>query len=121
MISRLAKERCQPCTIGSRPLPPEEVSRLLGLVTRWNKQSVDNMDRIWREFYFHDFREGFNFAYKVAALAERENHHPSILIEWGQVTVSWWTHKVNGLHMNDFIMAAKTDMLATPPAPEQSA
>jgi 4a-hydroxytetrahydrobiopterin dehydratase len=46
-------------------------------------------------------------------LAGRENHHPSLLIEWGKATVNWWTHKANGLHPNDFIMAAKTDLVAS--------
>ena len=50
---------------------------------------------------------------QIGLLAERENHHPSLLIEWGKLTVSWWTQKANGLHPNDFIMAAKTDLIAT--------
>ena len=46
---------------------------------------------------------------KVTDISEKENHHPSILLEWGKVTVRWWTHKIKGLHENDFIMSAKTD------------
>ena len=49
-------------------------------------------------------------------LAEAEGHHPALLTEWGRVTVTWWTHKIRGLHRNDFIMAAKTEMLAIGPA-----
>lgn len=109
----LSRQRCQPCQLGSRPLPHEDVTRLLSTVPRWKKLSVDNMERIQREYHFKDFRSGFDFAYKLAALSERENHHPTLFIEWGQVTVTWWTHKVNGLHLNDFIMAAKTDLLAS--------
>lgn len=51
------------------------------------------------------------FTQKIAVLAEDENHHPAILTEWGKVTVLWWSHKINGLHVNDFIMAAKTDLI----------
>ena len=51
------------------------------------------------------------FTNRVGALAEREGHHPALLTEWGRVTVTWWTHKIRGLHRNDFIMAAKTDAL----------
>jgi 4a-hydroxytetrahydrobiopterin dehydratase len=51
---------------------------------------------------------------QVGQIAEEEGHHPSILTEWGRVTVTWWTHKIKGLHRNDFIMAAKTDRLLTP-------
>jgi len=50
---------------------------------------------------------------RVGALAEAEGHHPALLTEWGRVTVTWWTHKIRGLHRNDFIMAAKTDGLVT--------
>jgi 4a-hydroxytetrahydrobiopterin dehydratase len=49
---------------------------------------------------------------RVGELAEEEGHHPALLTEWGRVTVSWWTHKIRGLHRNDYIMAAKTDVLA---------
>jgi 4a-hydroxytetrahydrobiopterin dehydratase len=45
---------------------------------------------------------------------ELEDHHPLIITEWGRVTVQWWTHKIHGLHQNDFIMAAKTDVLSKP-------
>ena len=51
------------------------------------------------------------FTNQVGELAEQEDHHPSILTEWGRVTVTWWTHAVSGLHVNDFISAAKTDQL----------
>ena len=50
---------------------------------------------------------------KVVELAEEEDHHPAILLEWGRVEVTWWTHKIGGLHKNDFIAAAKTDLLNT--------
>ena len=56
-----------------------------------------------------NFFQALNFTNQVGALAEEEGHHPAILTEWGQVTVTWWTHKIKGLHSNDFIMAAKTD------------
>jgi len=47
----------------------------------------------------------------VGEIAEAEDHHPLVVTEWGRVTVQWWTHKIGGLHQNDFIMAAKTDRL----------
>jgi len=54
-----------------------------------------------------------DFTNQVAKIANDEDHHPAILTEWGKVTVTWWTHKIRGLHLNDFIMAAKTDQLAS--------
>ena len=58
-----------------------------------------------------NYEECVNFANKIADLAEKEDHHPEILIEWGKVTVTWWSHKIKGLHKNDFIAAAKTDQI----------
>ena len=65
-----------------------------------------------RVFTFSDFAQALAFTNKVGALAEEAGHHPAILTEWGKVTVTWWTHKIGGLHRNDFIMAARTDHAA---------
>ena len=70
------------------------------------------MPRLVRTFTLPNFRAALAFTQRVGELAEEEGHHPAILTEWGKVTVSWWTHKIKGLHKNDFIMAAKTDALA---------
>jgi 4a-hydroxytetrahydrobiopterin dehydratase len=67
--------------------------------------------RLERTFKFKDFAQALAFTNKVGELAESEGHHPAILTEWGKVTVAWWTHKIKGLHQNDFAMAAKTDRL----------
>ena len=60
----------------------------------------------------HDFDEALAFTKQVAKLADKENHHPDLLTGWGKVRATWWTHKIKGLSMNDFIMAAKTDRLS---------
>lgn len=91
---------------------PEDSNRLLASVPRWNKVLADGMEQIRREFYFPDFKEAAAFTHKIGLIAERENHHPSLILEWGKVVVTWGTHKANGLHQNDFIMAAKTDLIA---------
>jgi 4a-hydroxytetrahydrobiopterin dehydratase len=108
----LSRQHCSPCQLGTRAMLPADVSVHLSKVPRWKKVTTDNMDRIQREYHFKDFRAAADFVYKLAALADREDHHPAVAIEWGQVTVTWWTHRANGLHTNDFIMAAKTDLLA---------
>ena len=64
-----------------------------------------------RVFKFNNYQESLEFTKKVAALADQEDHHPAILLEWGKVEVTWWTHKIGGLHKYDFIAAAKTDTL----------
>ncbi|MEX1198026.1 MAG: 4a-hydroxytetrahydrobiopterin dehydratase [Pseudohongiellaceae bacterium] len=109
----LAQRHCEPCSLGGKPLSPEESNRLLTGIPRWKKvRNDEGIEQLHRAFHFRDFKEAFNFAYKVAAMAEREDHHPALLVEWGQATVTWWTHKIGGLHENDFIMAAKTDRVA---------
>jgi len=62
-----------------------------------------------------EFCAALDFTNTVGGLAEEEGHHPAILTEYGKVTVVWWTHKIKGLHRNDFIMAAKTDQIAIEP------
>jgi 4a-hydroxytetrahydrobiopterin dehydratase len=87
-----------------------EINKLHPQVPDWAIQH-DGIKRLEREFKFRNFAEALLFTNKVGRLAETEDHHPSLLTEWGRVTVTWWTHKIKGLHRNDFIMAAKTDRL----------
>jgi 4a-hydroxytetrahydrobiopterin dehydratase len=74
----------------------------------------DGIQRLERVFTTKDFVEALSFTNRIGALAEDEGHHPAILTEWGRVTVTLWTHKIHGLHRNDFIMAAKIDALLNP-------
>jgi len=112
MSSALYEQHCEPCMLGSRPMSADESNRLLASVPRWKKVSREGIEQLRREFHFRDFKEALDFSLKIGLLAERESHHPTLLTEWGKVTVSWWTHKADGLHNNDFVMAAKTDLIA---------
>ena len=69
------------------------------------------MRNLERVFKWKNFVQALAFTNRVGELAEEEGHHPALLTEWGKVTVTWWTHKIKGLHRNDFIMAARTDQL----------
>jgi 4a-hydroxytetrahydrobiopterin dehydratase len=89
----------------------EEINQFMPQLPEWNIKKVLEMDRLERTYYFKDFKEALAFTHRVGDLAEQENHHPAILTEWGKVTVSWWTHKIKGLHINDFVMAMRTDTL----------
>ncbi len=80
-------------------------------VPDWALTEEGGVPRLERAFRFKDFARALAFTDRVGALAEAEGHHPRIVTEWGRVTVAWWTHKIRGLHRNDFIMAAKTDAL----------
>jgi 4a-hydroxytetrahydrobiopterin dehydratase len=110
-MTALARERCVACRPDAPRLAPAEVARLRADVPDWRVVERDGIARLERTFRFPDFAAALAFTNRVGALAEAEGHHPALLTEWGQVTVTWWTHAIQGLHRNDFIMAAKTDGL----------
>ena len=88
-----------------------EIAEVKPQVSEWELVDVDGIKRLQRVFKLKDFAQALNFANRIGEIAEQENHHPMLIVEWGKVTVQWWTHVVKGLHKNDFIMAAKTDEL----------
>jgi len=110
---QLAETRCTACRAGEPTVTSEEIATLRPQVESWFIVDRDGIKRLERAFKFKDFAEALSFTNKIGRIAEEEGHHPSILTEWGKVTVTWWTHKIKGLHHNDFIMAAKTDLLLT--------
>jgi len=110
-MSMLSAERCVACRRDSPRVTEVEIAELRREVSAWQLVERDGIPRLERLFRFPSFADALAFANRVGALAEEEGHHPALLTEWGQVTVTWWTHKIRGLHRNDFIMAAKTDAL----------
>lgn len=110
-MTDLKSKSCEACRAGA-PLATEQQTReYMTQLPDWKIIEIDGIKRLQRGFKFNDFSEALAFANEVGAIAEEEGHHPAILTEWGKVTVSWWTHKIKGLHANDFVMAAKTDSL----------
>lgn len=108
----LTQERCLPCEGNSPPITEAEIRQLKPKVPHWNVKIQDGQLLLERQFSFPDFKQALAFTNRVGEQAEAEGHHPALLTEWGKVTVSWWTHAIGGLHKNDFIMAAKTDVVA---------
>lgn len=108
----LINERCVACRRDAPRVTEAEIAELKPQIPDWELIERDGIPRLERTFTFPDFRSALEFTNRVGALAEEEGHHPALLTEWGRVRVSWWTHKIRGLHRNDFIMAAKTDHLA---------
>jgi 4a-hydroxytetrahydrobiopterin dehydratase len=106
----LSAERCVSCRPDSPVVSEAEERELLPRIPDWDIIEVNSIERLRRVFRLRDWMQAVEFARVVAGEAEAENHHPSILIEWGKVTVTWWTHAIKGLHRNDFIMAARTDL-----------
>ncbi len=100
-----------PLQANSTALNAPEIQKLFAELASWELISADGEDRLQKKFQFKNFGQALAFTDQVGALAEKENHHPAMLTEWGLVTVTWWTHKVHGLHLNDFVMAARTDEL----------
>ena len=108
-MENLAGKKCVPCRGGEPTLTDAEIENLKSFVSLWQIKDVDGVKRLERVFKLKNFTEALEFTNKIGAIAEAEDHHPLIVTEWGRVTVQWWTHKIRGLHNNDFIMAAKTN------------
>ena len=90
-------------------LTEEEIKEYKSQIPDWEIVEENGVKRLRRTYKFRNFREALAFTNKIGELAEEQDHHPQIITEWGKVTLSWWTHVVDGLHLNDFIMAAKSD------------
>ena len=111
MNENLLKGSCEACRIDAPKVTNSEIESLMPQIPSWSILENDDIKKLVCSFAFLDYDQTVNFANSVTKLAEEEDHHPEIIIEWGRVTVSWWSHKIKGLHMNDFICAAKTDEL----------
>jgi 4a-hydroxytetrahydrobiopterin dehydratase len=110
-MTTLVESTCIPCRGGEPTVTDEDVKALAPQAPDWQVVERDGVKRLERAFKFKNFAQALQFTDRVGQLAEAEGHHPTIVTEWGRVTVTWWTHKIKGLHRNDFIMAAKTDQL----------
>jgi 4a-hydroxytetrahydrobiopterin dehydratase len=105
----LTAKTCTPCRGGVPPLAPDEAKRYLAEAPGWTLSHTAT--RIERKFEFKNFAQALEFANNIGAIAEREGHHPDICFGWGYCAVVFYTHKIKGLHENDFIMAAKVNEL----------
>jgi 4a-hydroxytetrahydrobiopterin dehydratase len=110
-MNQLTNKTCVACRVGAPLATEEEINEFMQQLPHWSIVEENEVKRLKRVFTVNNFKDAVAFTQKVAVLSEDENHHPSILTEWGKITVCWWSHKIKGLHVNDFIMAAKTDQL----------
>lgn len=107
MRDKLVSRKCKPCEVGAKPLKGEQVAeqaRELG-----GKWRIIEDHHLEKDFRFKDFKEALAFVNRVGEIAEQEGHHPEICFTWGKARLKIWTHKVDGLTENDFILAAKAD------------
>jgi 4a-hydroxytetrahydrobiopterin dehydratase len=110
-LNRLEEGSCEACRMDAPMVSPDEMPGLLNALDGWELKQPEGVQQLEKAFSFPSFAAAMEFANRVGNAAETENHHPAMLLEWGKATVTWWSHKIGGLHMNDFIMAAKTDQL----------
>lgn len=108
-MSELTKKKCIPCRGGIPPLKGKDLQDIYEKLG--NGWQVIGGHHLEKEFSFKNFREALVFTNKVGELAEAEGHHPDILLAWGKVKITLWTHKIDGLTESDFILAAKADIL----------
>ena len=110
-MENLTSQKCEACQADAPKVTDDELVEFFKEIPDWEPITEDSISKLRRNFSFKDYIQAVEFSNKVAELAEEEDHHPAILLEWGKVQVTWWTHKILGLHKNDFIAAAKTDRL----------
>lgn len=107
MQTQLTSKKCHSCSEDEQPLKGEPLAKLRReLDGDWKVIGEHHLEK---EYKFKDFKEALDFTNRVGAIAEKEGHHPDIFLGWGKVTLDLWTHNINGLSENDFILAAKSD------------
>ena len=109
MSKKLNQSSCEACKKDAIILSEKEILELAPQIPSWKILEEENIKKLICSFAFLNYRESVEFTNNVANLADEQDHHPEIILEWGKVTVLWWSHKIQGLHKNDFICAAKTD------------
>ncbi len=113
-MSDLSARTCEACEVGAPLATHAQIDEYMPQIPAWEIVAIDGIQRLRRTYHFNNFKQALVFTNQIGDLAEQEGHHPAILTEWGKVTVTWWSHKIRGLHVNDFVMAAKTDRLMLP-------
>lgn len=108
-MTTLSQMHCTACDEQTAAMSEAEIAKRLQQVPTWEVTETEGVKRLERHYAVDDFAQALAFANAIGALAEAEFHHPRLVVEWGNVTVQWWTHDVQGLHLNDFIMVAKTE------------
>jgi len=113
-MSSLAEKTCVPCRGGVPPLKGAQLLEIFHQLPEHSEWNVVDEHHLARTYKFPDFKTALGFVNQVGALAEEQGHHPDILLAWGKVEITIWTHKVNGLTESDFILAAKIDQFDRP-------
>ena len=110
-MTDLLEQKCVPCGGSLPPATEAEIKTYKTQIPNWDIITDDNGLRLRRVYQLANFNQALAFTNQIGEIAEQEGHHPALLTEWGKVTITWWTHAINSLHQNDFIMAAKCDSI----------
>lgn len=110
-MSHLNEQKCVACRPDAPKATPEEIEQYLPMIPEWELLEVDGVQQLKRSYSFSQYKETLAMVNAIADISEEEGHHPVMHFEFRQLTVSWWSHKIKGLHVNDFVMAAKCDQL----------
>ncbi len=110
-MESLTRHKCVPCEKGAPVATTDEINAYKRQIPEWDVVTVQGTQSLKRTFGFKNFKQALVFVNQVSELAEAEYHHPTLILNWGRVEVLWTTHKIKGLHKNDFSMAARTDEL----------
>ncbi len=108
-MKKLHEHECEACRRDAPTATSNEISEFKILIPEWEVIEDSGIKKLVRRYQFNNFVNALAFTNKIGEIAEQAGHHPDLLTEWGKVTVTWWSHKIKGLHRNDFIMAAKSD------------
>lgn len=111
---KFADKKCVPCEGETSPMEYGKIKELTINTPTWSVVEEYKIWRLKKDYKFKDFTQAMKFVNKVAEIAEKEGHHPNIFIhDWNQIQLEIYTHKIRGLHGNDFILAAKIDTIET--------
>ncbi len=110
-MSQLNAQACEACRADAPRVSDQQLAEFMRQIPDWVVESRAGILQLERQYQFKNFRQALAFTNRVGEMAEQQGHHPSLLTEWGKVTVTWWSHSIKGLHRNDFICAARTDAL----------
>jgi 4a-hydroxytetrahydrobiopterin dehydratase len=108
-MSELAAQEIKLCKKGTLPLTAADYAGLLAQLPRWHLITVDGVERLEGTYFFADMAEVAAFSNFIRAMSDEVNHHAFLVGQDKRLTVTWWTHSIGGLHLNDFIMAARCD------------
>jgi 4a-hydroxytetrahydrobiopterin dehydratase len=108
-MNNLSEIKCESCKPGAPLVTQKEIKEYMPLIPDWEIVEEEGVRKLKREYLTGDYHATMKLVNFIAELANEEDHHPLMVVEYSSLTVLWWSHKIKGLHLNDFIMAAKSD------------